>query len=262
MQIKIEVCCNSLESAINAQKGGAHRVELCTNLYEGGTTPSMGEISLAHKKLHIKLNVLIRPRGGDFVYSPDEINIIKRDILFCKEIGVDGVVMGFLKPDGNIDTKLTKEIIELAKPMSITFHRAYDMCKDPEKALEKIIDAGAHRLLTSGIKNKAIDGADNLASLVKMAGDRIIIMPGSGIRANNILEIIEKTGAKEYHVSERISHDSPMKFRRENIFMGGMPQIPEYEKRVIDAGKISEIIDKVNWKANTLGHGIGQTDLH
>ena len=248
--IGIEVCCNSLESAINAQKGGAHRVELCSNLYEGGTTPSMGEISLARKKLHIKLNVLIRPRGGDFVYSRDEIDIIKRDISFCKEIGVDGVVIGFLKPEGNIDTKLTKEIVELSKPMNVTFHRAFDMCKDPERALEEIIEAGADRLLTSGIKNKAIDGVDNLASLVKIADDRIIIMPGSGIRAENILEIIEKTGAKEYHVSERISVDSLMQFRRENIFMGGMPQIPEYEKKVIDSEKISVIVDLVNRKGD------------
>ncbi|PLX09201.1 MAG: copper homeostasis protein CutC, partial [Marinilabiliales bacterium] len=177
--IGIEVCCNSLESALNAQQGGAHRVELCSNLYEGGTTPSMGEISLAREKLQIKLNVLIRPRGGDFVYSKDEIEIIKRDILFCKKIGVDGIVIGFLLPDGNIDTKLTKEIVELARPMNVTFHRAYDMCKDPEKALQEIIECGADRLLTSGIKNKAIDGIDNIASLVKMAGDRIIIMPGS-----------------------------------------------------------------------------------
>ncbi|PLX12907.1 MAG: copper homeostasis protein CutC, partial [Marinilabiliales bacterium] len=125
-------------------------------------------------------------------------------------------------------------------------HRAFDMCKDPERALEEIIEAGADRLLTSGIKNKAIDGIDNLASLVKMAGDRIIIMPGSGIRAGNILEIIEKTGAKEYHVSERISVDSPMQFRRENIFMGGLPQIPEYEKRVIDASRIREIITRID----------------
>jgi len=241
--IGIEVCCNSLESALNAQKGGAHRVELCSNLYEGGTTPSMGEISLARKKLHIKLNVLIRPRGGDFIYSRDEIDIIKRDISFCKEIGVDGVVIGFLKPEGNIDVKLTKEIVELSKPMNVTFHRAFDMCKDPERALEEIIEAGADRLLTSGIKNKAIDGVDNLASLVKIADDRIIIMPGSGIRAENILEIIEKTGAKEYHVSERISVDSTMQFRRENIFMGSMPQVPEYEKHIIDPIKIKEIMD-------------------
>lgn len=254
--IGIEVCCNSLESAINAQKGGAHRVELCSNLYEGGTTPSMGEISLARKKLHIKLNVLIRPRGGDFVYSRDEIDIIKRDISFCKEIGVDGVVIGFLKPDGNIDVKLTKEIIELSKPMNVTFHRAFDMCKDPERALEEIIEAGADRLLTSGIKNKAIDGVDNLASLVKIADDRIIIMPGSGIRAENILEIIEKTGAKEYHVSERVSLESPMQFRRENIFMGGMPQIPEYEKRIIDAGKIRVIVEKVASCKGQVDYGV------
>ncbi len=239
--IKIEVCANSLESALNAQKGGVHRVELCSNLYEGGTTPSMGEISLARELLQIDLNVLIRPRGGDFLYSENEIEIIKRDILFCKEIGVDGVVIGFLKPDGSINKELTKEITELARPMSVTFHRAFDMCKNPEEALEELIEIGVDRVLTSGGQNKAIDGTDLLNKLVKQAGEQIIIMPGSGIRANNISEIIEKTGAREFHASERKILGSKMTFRKEQIFMGGMEQIPEYEIRVIDEVKIKDI---------------------
>lgn len=241
--IKIEVCANSLQSALNAQKGGAHRVELCSNLYEGGTTPSMGELSLARQLLHIDLNVLIRPRGGDFVYSENEIEIIKHDILNCKNIGIDGVVIGFLKADGNIDLELTKEITDLARPMSVTFHRAFDMCKNPEKALEKLIEIGIDRVLTSGTENKAIEGIKLLNKLVNQADDRIIIMPGSGIRANNLLEIIKKSAAKEFHVSERKSVESPMKFRRENIFMGGLPQIPEYEIREIDATLIQKIVN-------------------
>lgn len=239
--IKIEVCANSLESALNAQKGGVHRVELCSNLYEGGTTPSMGEISLARELLQIDLNVLIRPRGGDFLYSENEIEIIKRDILFCKEIGVDGVVIGFLKPDGSINKELTKEITELARPMSVTFHRAFDMCINQEEALKELIEIGVDRVLTSGAQNKAIDGKSLLNKLVKQAGKRIIIMPGSGIRANNISEIIEKTGAREFHASERKILGSKMTFRKEQIFMGGLEQISEYEVRIIDEVKIKDI---------------------
>lgn len=244
--IKIEVCANSLESALNAQKGGADRVELCSNLYEGGTTPSTGEISLARELLQIDLNVLIRPRGGDFLYSKNEIEIIKRDILYCKEIGVDGVVIGFLISDGNIDKEITKEITDLARPMSVTFHRAFDMCNNLEKALEDLIEIGVDRVLTSGAENKAIQGAELLNNLVKQASNRIIIMPGSGIRASNISEIIHKTGATEFHVSERQSISSKMIFKRDHIFMGGLPQIPEYEIRVIDADLIQEIVKKAN----------------
>jgi len=240
--IKIEVCANSLQSALNAQKGGAHRVELCANLYEGGTTPSMGEISLARKLLKIDLNVLIRPRGNDFLYSRNEIEIIKRDILNCKNLGVDGVVIGFLKPNGNIDIELTKEITALARPMSVTFHRAFDMCKNQEQALEELIEIGVDRVLTSGGQNKVVDGLVLVNKLIKQADKRIIIMPGSGIRANNISEIIDKTGAKEFHVSERKIIESPMQFRREDIFMGGLPQIPEYSQMIIDSEKIREIM--------------------
>ena len=221
-------------------------MELCSGLYEGGTTPSMGEISLAREQLHIDLNVLIRPRGGDFLYSENEIEIIKRDVLFCKSIGVDGIVTGFLKTDGNIDIALTKEMIELARPMSVTFHRAFDMCKNQEKALEELIDLGVERVLTSDAKNKAIDGVGSIAKLVKQANGRIIIMPGSGIRAANIQELIKKTGASEFHVSERKTLESTMQFRRKDIFMGGLPQIPEYEIRVIDTDMIRKIMDKIN----------------
>lgn len=243
--IKIEVCANSLESALNAQKGGADRVELCSNLYEGGTTPSAGEISLARELLQIDLNVLIRPRGGDFLYSKNEIEIIKRDIVNCKNIGVDGVVIGFLKPDGSIDIELTQEITDLARPMTVTFHRAFDMCKNPEEALEELIEIGVDRALTSGAENKAIQGAELLNKLVKQASNRIIIMPGSGIRASNISELIQKTGAVEFHVSERQSISSKMIFKRDHIFMGGLPQIPEYEIRIIDTEKIKELVDIV-----------------
>ena len=243
--IKIEVCANSLQSAINAQKGGAQRVELCANLYEGGTTPSMGEISLARKLLQIELNVLIRPRGGDFLYSKNEIEIIKCDVLNCKNLCVDGVVFGFLKPNGNIDIELTKEITALARPMSVTFHRAFDMCINPEQALEELIEIGIDKVLTSGGQNKAIEGLEPINKLIKLANNRIIIMPGSGIRANNISEIIEKTGAKEFHLSERKILSSKMTFRKEQIFMGGLKQIPEYEIRVIDTELIQEIVNKV-----------------
>jgi len=241
--IKIEVCCNSLESALNAQKGGAHRVELCSNLYEGGTTASHGEISLARELLKIDLNVLIRPRGGDFLYSETEIEIIKRDIEFCKKIGVDGVVIGFLLAEGSIDLKLTEEITKLARPMSVTFHRAFDMCNDPHIAMEELIKLGVDRILTSGMANKSTEGIDILSKLVVEAKARIIIMPGSGIRSHNIEDLINKTSASEYHVSERITIESKMTFRREGIYMGGLKEIPEYSIKIIDENKIQEIVN-------------------
>jgi copper homeostasis protein len=243
---RIEVCCNSLQSALNAQIGGAYRVELCDNLYEGGTTPSAASILLAREKLKIDLNVLIRPRGGDFVYHADELEIIRRDIAFCKSAGVDGVVMGFLHPDGSIDEDVTREMITLARPMTVTFHRAFDMCKDAFAALDQLVLMGVDRILSSGQKNKATEGAALLSKLVEIAGDRIIIMPGSGIRPENIQELSSHTKASEFHVSAGVSQPSPMMFRREGIFMGGLAQIPEYEQRIIDADQIRAMVDMVS----------------
>ncbi len=237
----LEVCATSLQSALNAQEGGAQRVELCDNLYEGGTTPGPGTIQLTREKLHIRLNVMIRPRGGDFLYSDTEFEIIKKDILFCKATGCDGVVFGFLNADGTINTKRTSEAVEIARPMSVTFHRAFDMTKDPFEALELLIDTGVDRILTAGQKNKAPDGQALIAELVKKAGDRVIIMPGAGINEDNITALLHATGAKEFHLTGHHRIESRMKYKKTGIFMGSLPQIPEYSITETDTIKIKNI---------------------
>jgi len=244
-KIIIEVCANSVESAIAAQKGGAARVELCDNMYEGGTTPGPGTIILARENLTINMFVLIRPRGGDFCYSEDEYEIMKKDILFCKECGVNGVVTGILKPDGSIDIERTKELVGLAKPIQITFHRAFDMCRDPFEAMQDIISTGAVRVLTSGQKQTAFEGRHLIAELIQKAGDKIIIMPGSGINTENIQEIINTTGANEYHLSGRTVRHSKMEYRNPEVSMGGLPGIPEYEIPVTNAEVIRSVYNKI-----------------
>ena len=241
----LEVCCGSLASALAAQEGGAHRVELCDNLYEGGTTPSHGTLSLAREKVTIKINVLVRPRGSDFVYNEDEMEIIRRDVNMCKELGMDGVVIGFLTPGGEVDVEKTTEIVRLARPMSVTFHRAFDMCKAPYKALEELIEIGVDRILTSGQKNMAPEGIDMIAELVKKAGDRIIIMPGAGLEVDNIAEFHAKVGAKEYHSTLWDKVESVMEFRRSDVFMGGSQEIPEFSWMKTDPEKVRIFIEEM-----------------
>jgi len=243
MKFKLEICVDSLESAMNAQAAGADRIELCDNLAEGGTTPSYGMIISARKNLSIGLHVIIRPRGGDFLYSPQEFEIMLKDIEICRESEVDGVVTGLLNADGTIDVERTKYLAESATPMAVTFHRAFDLCSDPAKGMEDIILTGATRILTSGQMNFAMEGAELISRLVRMAGERIIIMPGSGLDESNIASIAELTGAKEFHLTGRNSVDSKMIFRREGIPMGGFPDIPAYSRKVADTEKIMKIIN-------------------
>jgi copper homeostasis protein len=240
--IILEICANSVESALMAQKGGAQRVELCDNIYEGGTTPSYGAIKIAREKLNIELNIIIRPRGGDFCYSDLEFEIMQKDIEFAKKNGVNGIVMGLLHPDGSIDVKRTKQLVESAKPMSATFHRAFDVSNEPFKALNDVIDCGCDRILTSGQMNKAYAGLDLLKKLIEKADNRIIIMPGSGIDETNIQEIYEKTGATEFHASLRKNVLSKMNYKNEDINMGGIPQIDEFNISVTDPDRVQKMI--------------------
>jgi copper homeostasis protein len=243
MEFKLEICVDSVESAINAQSAGADRVELCDNLIEGGTTPGYGSIVSARNNLNIKLYVLIRPRGGDFFYSDLEYDIMRRDIEICGESGVDGIVAGILLPGGNIDIDRSAKLFEFAYPMSATFHRAFDMCGDPVQGLEDVISTGASRLLTSGLKNKAQDGIELLRQLVIQAGERIIIMPGGGIDETNTALILTATKAKEIHLTGRKVIDSEMIFRRQGINMGGIKGVPEFSRKVADPEIIKKIID-------------------
>jgi copper homeostasis protein len=242
----IEVCASTLQSAINAQMGGAKRIELCDNLYQGGTTSGPGTLELAREMLTIGINVLIRPRGGDFLYTDVEFETIKRDILFCKKIGCDGVVIGFLNADGTINIRQTREAIELARPMSVTFHRAFDMTVEPFGALDQLIKMGIDRLLTAGQKNKAPDGAALIADLVKKAGNDLVVMAGSGINENNIAWMQKTTGAKEFHLTGQKPVKSRMEFRKEGIFLGGIPEIPEYEIMETDIERIRRVVEIID----------------
>jgi copper homeostasis protein len=232
---KIEICANSVESAVKAQEGGAYRVELCAGIPEGGTTPSFGEIRMARQLLqHTKLHVIIRPRGGDFLYTQLEQEIMLHDIKVARQLGADGVVFGCLTAEGNVDIPAMKKLMNAVGDMSVTFHRAFDMCREPKEALEQIIELGCHRILTSGTEANAVKGIPTLKELVEQADGRIIIMPGCGVNPDNILQIAEETGAKEFHFSGRSSQESDMIFRNPKVSMGGTVKIEEYQKDVTD----------------------------
>jgi copper homeostasis protein len=236
----IEVCVDSVESAMAAERGGADRVELCDNLLEGGTTPSAGAIAIARERLGIKLHVIIRPRGGDFCYSDVEFAVMRHDVALAKQLGADGVVIGILTSNGDIDIERTRELIELARPLSVTFHRAFDMSRDPDRALEELIGLGVDRILTSGQEPSVIEGLDLIAELVRLAGDRVIIMPGGGTE-RNIKKVVARSGVREVHVIGTTSVESPMRFRNQRVFMGGELRPPEYTHATTDPEKISAL---------------------
>ena len=210
MDNKLEIIGFNIESCLAAQEGGADRIELCVSPGEGGTTPPYGFIKSAREKLHIKLYTMIRPRGGDFFYNDNDFEIMKMDVEFCKKSGCDGIVTGILIPNGKVDKKRCRELIDLAYPLEATFHRAFDRVEDPFESLEDIIDLGFERILTSGLKPKAIESSNLLADLIKKADGRIIIMPGSGVNSENIISIAETTGANEFHSSASIFKESEM----------------------------------------------------
>jgi copper homeostasis protein len=210
----LEIAVFNIESALTALSAGADRIEFCENPMEGGTTPSFGSLKTLIQKTSQPIFPIIRPRGGDFLYSDDEFASIKSDLLLVKELGYPGAVIGLLKEDGHIDINRTAELVSMAGQMEITFHRAFDRCIDPLKGLEDIIQTGCKRILTSGQVPNAGNALPLLKELVEIANDRIIIMPGSGVRASNIAEIINKTGAKEIHSSARKNYPSSMLFNK------------------------------------------------
>lgn len=217
MKFKLEVIGFTIESCLIAQAAGAHRIELCDNPSEGGTTPSYGFIKTARENLSIELYPIIRPRGGDFLYSEIEFEVMKADIEICKNLGCNGVVIGILNADGTVDKKRCKQLVDIAHPMKVTFHRAFDRTNDPFKAMEDIISIGCERILTSGLQTLAIDGEELLNKLVKQANKRIVIMPGSGVRSDNIEALVKNTNAIEFHTSARTYTNSKMEFINENM---------------------------------------------
>lgn len=243
---KFENCANSVESCLEAQRAGIDRVELCAGIPEGGTTPSYGDIVVARKLLTTtKLHVIIRPRGGDFLYSDVEKEIMLEDVRMSRRLGVDGVVFGALTAEGDVDMEFMRQLMKEAEGMSVTFHRAFDVCCDPFIALEQIIELGCHRILTSGQMPKAEEGIVLLKQLVDKAGERIIIMPGCGVNANNIAHIAAATGAREFHFSGRSKRESGMLFRKSRVSMGGAVIIDEYSRDVTDVNIVRETIDRL-----------------
>ncbi|MDU1904910.1 MAG: copper homeostasis protein CutC [Dysgonomonas sp.] len=241
--VLVEVASNSVQSAIEAEKGGAKRIELCGNLMEGGTTPAKSQIELTREHVSIDLNVIIRPRGGDFMYDDLDFESMKRDIQLCGELKCDGVVIGILDPDGNIDLKRNLELVELAKKynLSVTFHRAFDRVKSLSDALEDVIKLGCDRILTSGGYANVYDGRFVIKDLVEQAGDRIIIMPGAGVKEENAAEIISFTGAKEIHGTFQSLFQGKMNFHSPNFTDNS-----EYSYLLSDSKRVSEIVKKVN----------------
>lgn len=217
----VEVCANGVESCMAAQQGGADRVELCAGIPEGGTTPSYGEIKVARSVLTTtRLHVIIRPRGGDFLYSDLEVERMAVDIAVCRDLGVDGVVFGCLNADGTVNISQNRYLMECSRGMSVTMHRAFDRAANPEQALEDAIALGFDRILTSGQQPKALQGVDLLARLNRQAAGRIILMAGSGVTEQNIRDIYEATGLREFHFSGRESVPSAMKYVNSNLYMG------------------------------------------
>lgn len=243
---KLEVIGFNVQSCIIAQSCGAYRIELCDNPNEGGTTPSYGFIKAAREKLQIELYPIIRPRGGDFLYNEDEFEIMKTDVMICKELGCDGVVIGILQADGTVDKARCKQLVELAYPLGVTFHRAFDRVNDASQALEDIIEIGCEKILTSGLRPTALEGAETIATLIKQADERIMIMPGSGVRSANIIELAEKTGATEFHTSARINMESRMIYSNE--------WMKESLRSVtVDADEVKKIIELLHQqKKNTI----------
>jgi copper homeostasis protein len=242
----LEVCVDSVQAAIAAQQGGADRVELCANLLEGGTTPSAGSIRHARRSIDIGLQVMIRPRGGDFCYSEIEFEVMKLDVEVARGAGANGVVIGILTVDGSVDEARTRALIELARPMNVTFHRAFDMARDPYQTIETLIGLSVDRILTSGQESSALEGLDLISELARRAGDRIIIMPGGGITEGNFRKIVERSGAGELHVAAHSMVEGPMKFRNARCFMGGELRPPEFSVSVTDPSRVSAFVHALN----------------
>ena len=230
---KLEVIAFDIESCEIAEQCGVSRIELCDNQADGGTTPSYGLIQLAREKVTCDLFPIIRPRSGDFLYTDDEFEIMKTNIKISKQLGCDGIVTGILKSDGSVDKERMKVLVNLAYPMSVTFHRAFDRTNDALTALEDIIEIGCDRILTSGQKPTAMEGIDLIATLVNQADHRIIIMPGSGIKSENIIEIAQKTKAQEFHSSARSFVHTKMEYHQESM-NESLKQVQINEKEVLD----------------------------
>ena len=240
---QFEVCANSVESCIAAQAGGADRVELCAGIPEGGTTPSYGDILIAREALQqTKLHIIVRPRGGDFLYSSTEQRIMLKDIENARRLGADGVVFGCLTAEGDVDIPLMEQLMKASQGMSVTFHRAFDVCRNPQKAIEDIIALGCNRILTSGQQSTAEQGIPLLKELQQQASGRIILLAGCGVNEANIAHIARETGIREFHFSARENIESSMLYHNSAVSMGGTVHIDEYTHTITTAERVKRTI--------------------
>lgn len=240
----LEICTGDIDSVRAAVEGGASRIELCSALSEGGVTPSLGLLKEARRFEGLLIHVLIRPRGGDFLYSPAEVDCMAGDVKAAIEAGADGVVIGALLPDGSIDIDTCRRLIECADGRNVTFHRAFDMCSDPESALETVISLGCNRILTSGCAPTAKEGIPMLRKLIKLAGERLTILPGGGVNPDNAALIMRETGCRELHASAKHSVASLMAYRNPAVAMG-TPGADEYSRNVTNAQTVRHIIEQM-----------------
>jgi copper homeostasis protein len=242
--VKYEICVDSVAGVRAAKAAGAHRVELCADLLEGGLTPSRGMIRQARTVSGIGLQVIIRPRGGDFLYDDDEFAVMEADIETAKAEGADGVVIGLLTAEGEIDVSSTRALIAKARPLSVTFHRAFDMTRDSFAALDTLIGLGVDRILTSGQEASVLEGLPLITELVRRAGDKVIIMPGGGITPRNASRIIAEARPREIHFAALEPEAGGMKFRRHHVFMGGELRAPEYDRLATSVDTIRAVMGK------------------
>ncbi len=245
---KLEICVDSVDSSIEAEKGGADRIELCGNMFEGGTTPSLGVLAITKEKVKIPIYAMVRPRGGDFCYTDTEFLVMKREAEVMKELKIDGIVFGILQADGSVDTKRCEKLMKIFDSDKITFHRAFDVTSNMEKALDDIISLGFERILTSGGEVNVMTGIISLKRIIQKAGDKIIIMPGSGINERNIKYIKDTLNAKEYHMQANKTVESLMSYRQDAVFMGATLRAPEYSYKQTDSKKVGTI------KTELFGH--------
>jgi copper homeostasis protein len=250
----LEICVDSVESAIASEAGGAQRIELCSDLNEGGITPSAGLIQSVRKHVGIEVFVMIRPRGGDSFYTNHEYEVMKEDVLHTKDLGADGIVLGMLDRDGHVDVERTRELVRLASPMQVTFHRAFDMSADLDESLERVIETGAHRILTSGGMQTITQGAEQIKHLVDAAKERIHIMVGGGIRQENIRKIAQRTNATEFHCSLRTRTPSPVIFRNQALKLGAVAN-DEFARYVV----LEENVHGLREALNKISSGVVQS---
>lgn len=240
--LKIEICVEGIDGLVAAQNAGADRVELCASLLEGGLTPSLGTIKAALAIAKIPFHVIVRPRGGDFLYSELEFQSMLEDIRAIRALGVAGVVVGCLTPDGRIDGPRMKSLVDAARPMAVTCHRAFDMTRNYAEAVEDLIDAGVDRVLTSGQRDTALEGADILKSTVAAARGRLVIMACGALDEGNIAKVLSSTGVDELHFAALAVTKSPMQFRNEHVGMGGTALEREFEITVTDENAVRRTI--------------------